>query len=104
MNEQEFALWKWRKDRARSRLEIYLSILRAIQREKFAKPTRIMYKSNLSWIPLQSILQSLLKNRLIDIVEDHYGKGRRAYCLTDDGRKALEILENAHEIVRKIGA
>jgi predicted transcriptional regulator len=100
MIEHDF--WKWRKEKARDRLEIYLSILKAIQREKFAKPTHVMYKSNLSWIPLQSILQSLLKNRLIDIVEDHYGKGRRAYCLTDDGRKALEILENAHEIVKKI--
>jgi len=70
MMEQD--LWKWRKDRARSRLEIYLSILKVIQREKFAKPTRIMYKSNISLIPLQGFLQSLLKNRLIDIVEDHY--------------------------------
>jgi hypothetical protein len=39
----------------RSRLEIYLDVLRIVsQGEK--KPTHIMYKANLSWVPVNDII------------------------------------------------
>ena len=43
----------------RSRLEIYIDILECMQRG-VESPTNIMYKANLSWIPLQEYLCSLL--------------------------------------------
>lgn len=89
----------WRKGRARSRMEIYLSILRAVRRERLAKPTRIMYKSNLSWIALQPILSSLEKNGLIEMIEED---GRKAYRLTDEGAKTIGVLEAAWEVVKRI--
>jgi predicted transcriptional regulator len=90
---------KWRKNKARSKMEIYLSILRAILREKYAKPTRIMYKSNTSWLLLQQILSSFTKNNLIGCIVE---SGRKLYFLTDDGKRALETLEAAYDIVKKI--
>jgi predicted transcriptional regulator len=48
----------------RSRLEIYIETLKWI-RSGINKPTNIMYKSNLSWIPLKNILDFLVKQDLI---------------------------------------
>ena len=48
----------------RSRIEIYLDILRAI-RKGVRKPTHIMYRTNLSWKPLMQILDAMLEQGLI---------------------------------------
>ena len=42
----------------RSKLEIYLEVMKAINRGT-EKPTRVMYKTNLSWQPLMKVLESL---------------------------------------------
>ncbi|MEM2351647.1 MAG: winged helix-turn-helix domain-containing protein [Thermoproteota archaeon] len=94
----ELRMEVWR----RSKIEVCLDVLRTIQREKVARPTRIMYKSNTAWVLLQSILNSFMKSGLIESVELGSG-GRRAYRLTDEGRRAIEILEAACEITRKVG-
>jgi predicted transcriptional regulator len=52
--------------RKRSRLEMSMEILEAINNGN-NKPTRIMYKCNLSWNPLQEILGFLVDRNLVVI-------------------------------------
>jgi predicted transcriptional regulator len=65
----------------RSRLEIYIDIMRAIGvgRTKF---TRVMYDSNTSWQVLQDNLRSLIKSGFVETQQ--IGK-RKIYRLTDEG-------------------
>jgi predicted transcriptional regulator len=69
----------------RSRLEIYFDILDVIDRG-IDKPTRIMYKANLSWNSLQETFTTLLKGNFIreDIV-----KNSKRYYITEKGKSAL---------------
>jgi len=71
----------------RSRLEIYLDVLRAIKKG-VNKPTRIMYKTNLSWKPLQEILESMTSQEIIkdrgeqkEEIRDHRKRLKRAEIL-----------------------
>lgn len=92
---------RFRRTERRSRIEIYMGVLQVIRRMGYAGPTRIMYRSNLSYAPLKRILQSLVKEGFVEAVEEP--SGRRLYRLTEEGRRALETLENACLIARKIG-
>ena len=74
----------------RSRLEMYLDVLEKI-RDGIQKPTNIMYKCNLSWIPMKEILGSLVEKDLIKEVET---KNRRTYDITERGRNLLKYLGN----------
>ena len=69
----------------RSRLEIYFEILEAILRGT-EKPTRIMYKTNLSWITLQEIFEILMDGSFI---EERMVKNAKRYYITEKGRSAL---------------
>ena len=69
----------------RSRLERYFDILKVIE-NGFVKPTPIMYKTNLAWVPLQEMLETLIKNGFIQ--EEKKGTAR-IYNITDKGRSAL---------------
>ena len=69
----------------RSRLEIYFDILSVIDKG-VTKPTRIMYKSNLSWSTLQETFETLIQGGFI--VEGMEDNGKR-YQVTDKGRNAL---------------
>ncbi len=53
----------------RSRLEIYLDILKVLRKGE-SRPTRIMYQSNLSWKPLMKILDSLIKQEIVEATQD----------------------------------
>ena len=79
----------------RSRLEIYYDVLQAISRG-IQKPTRIMYKANLSWIPLQEILKSLLTQGFIE--EKRFKKSMR-YEITTKGISVLNYYEKARELL-----
>ena len=70
----------------RSRLEIYFEILEVIERE-IDKPTQIMYKTNLSWITLQEMFETLINGGFIR--EEEKGNSKR-YYVTDKGRNALD--------------
>ena len=82
-------------DPKRSRLEIYLDVLRVIRRGTH-KPTRIMYRTNLSWIPLMKILDSMIDQTLISKVEE--GK-HVTYDITSKGKNVLEYFEKAMELI-----
>lgn len=79
----------------RSRLEIYYDVLQAIS-GGIQKPTRIMYKANLSWIPLQEILKSLLTQGFIQ--EKKFKKSRR-YEITSRGISVLEYYRKARKVL-----
>jgi predicted transcriptional regulator len=84
--------------RKRSKLEIYLDILKTI---KFGvnKPTNIMYKCNLAWRPFKKILRTLIDNNLIEIVN----KGsRRTYELTEKGQEFLKQFETAEALLANL--
>jgi len=79
----------------RSRLEIYLDILQALKKGVI-KPTRIMYSTNLSWNPLQEILESLIEQGL---VEEKETKNRKRYEITEKGLAALKYFNKTKELV-----
>ena len=69
----------------RSRLEIYFNILEVISRG-VTKPTQIMYKTNLSWITLQEMFETLTSGNFIRAETE---KGALRYYITDKGQNAL---------------
>ena len=79
----------------RSKLEIYIDILTAISKGT-QKPTRIMYRTNLSWKPLTKILESLIAQGLI-IRED--GGKHSLYEVTEKGRNVLRYFKEAVELI-----
>jgi len=60
------------------------------------KPTNIMYKCNLSWIPLMEILNSLLAQELIKI--SNYDK-RKVYEITERGLNVLRYFEKVEDLI-----
>ena len=82
--------------RRRSRLEIYLDILKAIK-NGINKPTRIMYATNLSWTPLQEVLESMLSQNLIQITENNR---RKKYFITKKGEKILRYFNEVTRVLK----
>ena len=81
--------------RKRTRLELFIDVLTQLS-SGVAKPTNIMYKCNLSWRPLQEILDSMVEQGLI---ETHENKKRRMYGITSKGVETLKYIEKARELV-----
>jgi len=81
--------------RKRSRLQIYLDVLKVIA-SGVHKPTRIMYKCNLSWVPLKEILDSLVDRGLISVRK--VGK-RRVYEITEKGWNVIRYFDRAFEAI-----
>jgi len=77
----------------RSRLEVYFDVLKAIG-EGVDKPTRIMYKANLSWNTLEDALTTLVSREFV--VEKRVGNSRR-YSLSSKGQNALDHFNKALE-------
>ena len=69
----------------RSRLEIYFDVLKVVK-NGIIKPTRIMYKTNLSWFSLQKVFNAMISGGFIR--EERLKKAKR-YYITDKGRRAL---------------
>jgi len=82
--------------RKRSKLEIYLDILRTIKKGE-NKPTRIMYRTNLSWTPLQKILESMISQDLIKKIEKDK---RKKYTVTEKGKNVLRYFEEMMGLIR----
>jgi predicted transcriptional regulator len=73
----------------RSMLEICFDVLKVIQ-EGITKPTQIMYETNISWITLQNVFDTLINSAFV-IVKTK-GKSKR-YGITAKGGKALSFHE-----------
>lgn len=82
--------------RKRSKLEIYLDILRAIRRG-VSKPTRIMYRTNLSWIPLQKIFESMVSQDLLREIEENK---RKEYTITEKGKNVLRYFDQMMDLMK----
>jgi predicted transcriptional regulator len=79
----------------RSRLEICFEILQTISKGN-RKPTRIMYKTNLSWKPLQEILHSLLSQGFI---EEKRTTTSKIYSITAKGESVLGYYAKARKVL-----
>ena len=77
----------------RSRLETYIDILSTVAKGT-SKPTRIMYKANLSWVSMQNLLESLIEQNLIE--EINLEKTKR-YEITDKGIRVLSYFRKVRE-------
>lgn len=89
--------------RRRSKLEITLDVLRAIAGGE-EKPTRIMYKTNMSWEPCKAILESMMAQGCV-VVEDTSDKDRRSnkkYTITEKGMNVIRYFDVAMEQVEGV--
>jgi len=80
----------------RSKLEIYVDVLKTI-RKGTRKPTRIMYRTNLSWKPLMKVLHSLADQDLITVIEEG---NHKFYEITEKGRNVLQYFSKAMESIK----
>ncbi|MDQ1279266.1 MAG: 45 protein [Thermoproteota archaeon] len=71
----------------RSRLEMYYDILMVIEKG-VEEPTRIMYKTNLSWEVLQDLFDTLIEGGFIK-EEVKINSGKNIYRVTEKGRNSL---------------
>jgi len=81
--------------RKRSRLEMYLDVLETME-SGINKPTNIMYKCNLSWVPMQEILNSMIEKNLVAEVEK---ESKKTYEITQRGRDLLGYLQNMVDVL-----
>ena len=79
----------------RSRLEICIDILQTVNKG-YHKPTRIMYKSNLSWNPLCETLNFLTEQGALEVKK--IGK-KKKYYITEKGKEILEYYEQLKRIL-----
>jgi len=86
----------------RSKLEVYLDVLWIIK-DGTDKPTRIMYGANLSWNPMQKILNSLVSQGLITEIasEEDSGDKRtpRVYKITQKGENTIKYFSRVKELL-----
>lgn len=82
--------------RKRSRLEIYIDVLRTIRGGENV-PTRVMYRTNLSWVPLRKIAGSLMSQNLIEKQEK---SRRKQYIITEKGRKVLKYFDETLKLIK----
>jgi predicted transcriptional regulator len=85
--------------RRRSKLEIYIEVL-SIVKNGTSKPTRVMYEANLSWDHLQSVLNPMVKQGLIEEIDTTMERRRRdkrttrLYELTQKGENVLRYFND----------
>ncbi|MGD2200535.1 MAG: winged helix-turn-helix domain-containing protein [Candidatus Bathyarchaeota archaeon] len=85
----------------RSRLEMYLDVLWSIKRGT-SKPTRIMYESNLSWKPLQRILDSMISRDLVMEIDASSSRDKRTsklYEITQKGENIISYFNSGKEFL-----
>ena len=87
--------------RRRSKLEIYLDVLWTIKNGT-TKPTRIMYGENLSWKPLQRVLQSMKEQELIVEIDEKDGRDKRTntrYEITQKGENVIQYFNRVQGLI-----
>ncbi len=85
----------------RSKLEIYLDVLRVIK-DGTKKPTRIMYSANLSWKLLQGIVSSMVAQGLIeevDVSKSRDKRTNRVYLITPKGDSVIRYFNRAKGLI-----
>jgi predicted transcriptional regulator len=87
-------------EKPRSKLRIYRDILKTVDNEGHAKPTKILYTANLSYERLNRYLNELVSRGLLHEVDE---EGGRYYEITEDGRKLLREITKAINFVEGFG-
>jgi len=83
----------------RSKLEIRLTMLSSIK-QGIDKPTRIMYAANLSWKPTQRTLAQLVRQGLINEIEETDNvKSKRRYEITEKGLAVIKYFDDAKKLL-----
>jgi predicted transcriptional regulator len=83
--------------RKRSKLEIYFDLLKVVGSGE-TKPTRIMYRANLSWVAMEGLLHRLVDNGFVRVTPQ--GSYKR-YHITSKGSRALNYYRNATRELRE---
>jgi predicted transcriptional regulator len=83
-----------KRDSRRSKLEIYIDVLRVLAHHGPLKLTHIMYKSNVNCTVLKTFLDSLSQQNLVEeqIVQKRKRK-KTTYAITERGRTALNYFK-----------
>ena len=81
----------------RSKLEMYIDILRVLALRGPLKLTHIMYKSNVNCSILKEYLEALTKQELIE--EKTLGKRRIAYAITHKGLTVLKQIKELKKVL-----
>ena len=88
-------------ERKRSRTDIIFDMLVAIQRKGGEiKPTHLMYKANLSYVQMNSYLEELIGNGLIQRIN----RDKNDYfIITDKGNSFVQKLKEMREFEEAFG-
>ena len=81
----------------RSKLEMYIDILRVLAQKGPLKLTHIMYKANVNCSVLKQYLNFLIKQELVE--EQTAGKKRIVYAITDRGRTELRYFRELRAVL-----
>jgi predicted transcriptional regulator len=72
----------------RSKLEMYVDVLKVLSHKGPLKLTHIMYKANVNCSVLKEYLDFLIEQELVE--EQTVGKNRKVYAITDRGITVLK--------------
>ena len=81
----------------RSKLEMYVDILKVLARVGPLKLTHIMYKANVNCSVLREYLDFLLKQNLVE--ERNVGKSRTVFAITQRGITVLKYFWELQQIL-----
>ena len=81
----------------RSKLEMYIDILKVLARHGPLKLTHIMYKANINCSVLKQYLDFLMEQNLVE--EKSLGKKRIVYAISERGRTVLKYFRELRTIL-----
>ena len=82
----------------RSKLEMYVDVLKVLAHKGPLKLTHIMYKANVNCSVLKEYLDFLIEQELVE--EQTVGKNRKVYAITDRGITVSNTSENSRHCYR----
>ena len=81
----------------RSKLEMYIDILKVLARHGSLKLTHVMYKANVNCSVLKEYLDFLIANNLVE--EKTIGKKRIVYAITERGTTVLRYFRELRAVL-----
>jgi predicted transcriptional regulator len=84
----------------RSKLKIYIDILLAVEAEGNAKPTRVLYRANLSYDRLTKYLDELIARGLL---QENHASESRYYAITKKGKEFILEVRKAEAFLTGFG-
>ena len=81
----------------RSKLEVYLDILKVLAHREPLKPSHIMLKANVNTDVLKECLDFLIKQNLVE--EQIIGKGNTVFAITQRGVAVLKYFRELEQVL-----